>query len=176
MAGYAKYTLNPKSNFAVRYEYSRRPHGYTGVLLGAPGFAQEFTGTYSYNLTSGLLVRGEYRYDFGQQPIFQSGPTNFVKEQNTVVPQLRVLVQQRESEVTQPRIPELRDRILQNANGRPESIPAAVFVFNVWSRKVKFECPGTLADCESTPGQAQRKQREQAPALHTERPFVGEGW
>jgi hypothetical protein len=83
VAGYAKYTFNPKSNFAVRYEYYDDTDGYTGVLLGAPGFAQEFTGTYSYNLTSGLLVRGEYRYDFGQQPIFQSGPINFVKEQNT---------------------------------------------------------------------------------------------
>ena len=84
VAGYAKYTWSPKTNFAVRYEYYDDPNGYTGVLLGAPGFAQEFTGTYSYNLTSGLLVRGEYRYDFAKQPIFQSGPTSFVKNQNTV--------------------------------------------------------------------------------------------
>lgn len=84
VAPYVKYTFSPKANFAVRYEYYDDPNGYTGILLGAPGAAQEVTGTYSYNLTSGLLVRGEYRYDFAQQPIFQSGPTNFVKEQNTV--------------------------------------------------------------------------------------------
>jgi hypothetical protein len=83
VAAYAKYTWSPKTNFALRYEYYDDPQDYTGILLGAPGFAQEFTGTYSYNLTSGLLVRGEYRYDYGQQPIFQNGPTNFVKEQNT---------------------------------------------------------------------------------------------
>jgi hypothetical protein len=84
LAGYAKYTFSPKTNFALRYEYYDDPQGYTGVLFGAPGFAQEVTGTYSYNLTSGLLVRGEYRYDFAQQPIFQNGPVNFVKEQNTL--------------------------------------------------------------------------------------------
>jgi Putative beta-barrel porin-2, OmpL-like. bbp2 len=83
VAGYAKYTFSPKTNFALRYEYYDDPDGYTGILLGAPGFAQEVTATYSHNLTSGLLVRGEYRYDFGQVPIFQDGPTNFVKEENT---------------------------------------------------------------------------------------------
>ncbi len=71
------------ANIRVRDHYDA-PQGYTGILLGAPGFAQEFTRTYSYNLTSGLLVRGEYRYDFAKQPIFQNGPTSFVKNQNTV--------------------------------------------------------------------------------------------
>jgi Putative beta-barrel porin-2, OmpL-like. bbp2 len=83
VAGYAKYTWSPKTNFAVRYEYYDDTNGYTGVLLGAPGFAQEVTGTYSYNLTSALLVRAEYRYDFANEPIFPKGGTGFVKEQNT---------------------------------------------------------------------------------------------
>jgi hypothetical protein len=85
VADYAKYNFSPKSNFAVRYEYYGDPNGYTGLLFGSNGHAQEVTGTYSYNLTSGLLVRGEYRYDFASLPIFLKG-NNFsshVKEQNT---------------------------------------------------------------------------------------------
>ena len=85
MAGYAKYTLSPKTNFAVRYEYYDDPWGYTGITLGDHGWSQEITGTYSYNLTSALLIRGEYRYDFASQPIFAQSFSNFkeVKEQNT---------------------------------------------------------------------------------------------
>ena len=86
VAGYAKYTLSPKTNFAVRYEYYDDPQGYSGLTFGDRGWAQEVTGTYSYNLTSALLIRGEYRYDFASLPIFfQSfSSNNFeVKEQNT---------------------------------------------------------------------------------------------
>ncbi|MGA2509592.1 MAG: porin [Candidatus Acidiferrales bacterium] len=83
-AGYAKYTLSPKTNFAARYEYYEDPNGYTGLLFGEHGQAQEVTGTYSYNLTSALLVRGEYRYDFAGVPIFATGhDSRLVKEQNT---------------------------------------------------------------------------------------------
>jgi hypothetical protein len=83
-AGYAKYTLSPKTNFAARYEYYEDPNGYTGLLGGLPGHAQEVTGTYLYNLTSALLVRGEYRYDFAGLPIFATGSdSRLVKEQNT---------------------------------------------------------------------------------------------
>ncbi|HXQ27182.1 MAG TPA: porin [Candidatus Acidoferrales bacterium] len=90
VAGYAKYTLSPKTNFAVRYEYYEDPQAYTGLIVdpfdgatGFPGHAQEVTGTYSYNLTSALLVRGEYRYDFASLPVFMKGPSDSVKEQNT---------------------------------------------------------------------------------------------
>jgi Putative beta-barrel porin-2, OmpL-like. bbp2 len=87
IAGYAKYTWSPKTNFAVRYEYFNDTNGYTGLLTGAfagdPGHAQEVTATYSYNLTSALLVRGEYRYDFASEPIFPQSTSDFVKEQNT---------------------------------------------------------------------------------------------
>jgi Putative beta-barrel porin-2, OmpL-like. bbp2 len=91
LASYGKYTFNPKSNFALRYEYYGDPQGYSGLLyqpatgsfLGG-GFAQEVTGTYSYNVTSNLLVRAEYRYDFASQPMFEKGLAS-VKEQNTAV-------------------------------------------------------------------------------------------
>jgi hypothetical protein len=85
VAGYAKYTWSPKTNFAVRYEYYDDPQGYTGITFGDRGWAQEITGTYSYNLTNALLIRGEYRYDFASLPIFEQSLSNFkeVKEQNT---------------------------------------------------------------------------------------------
>jgi hypothetical protein len=83
VAAYAKYTWSPKTNFAVRYEYYNDTNGYTGLLFGDPGHAQEVTGTYSYNLTSALLVRAEYRYDFASEPIFAKSTDGFVKEQNT---------------------------------------------------------------------------------------------
>jgi len=92
VAGYAKYNWTPKTNFAVRYEYYDDPQGYTGLIMdpedgdtGFRGWAQEITGTYSYNLTSALLIRGEYRYDFASLPMFVQSFSNdkFVKEQNT---------------------------------------------------------------------------------------------
>ena len=85
VAGYAKYTLSPKTNFAVRYEYYDDPDGYTGLTFGDRGWAQEVTATASYNLTNQLLVRGEYRYDFASLPIFEQSfsADKAVKEQNT---------------------------------------------------------------------------------------------
>jgi hypothetical protein len=82
VAGYAKYTWSPKTNFAVRYEYFDDPEGYTGLAFGDHGWAQEVTGTYSYNVTSAFLIRGEYRYDFSSVPIFATGFRD-VKQQNT---------------------------------------------------------------------------------------------
>jgi Putative beta-barrel porin-2, OmpL-like. bbp2 len=82
-AGYAKYTLSAKSYAAVRYEYYDDTNGYTGLLAGDDGHAQEVTGTYAYNLTSGLQVRGEYRYDVASEPFFLAGADAFKKTQNT---------------------------------------------------------------------------------------------
>jgi hypothetical protein len=85
VAGYAKYNWSPKTNFAVRYEYFDDPQGYVGLTNFNRGWAQEITGPYSYNLTSALLIRGEYRYDFASLPIFPQSFSNSksVKEQNT---------------------------------------------------------------------------------------------
>jgi hypothetical protein len=83
VAGYAKYTWTPKTNFALRYEFYNDTNGYSGLLFGDPGHAQEVSADWSYNLTSALLIRGEYRYDFASQPVFLNGTDRFVKEQNT---------------------------------------------------------------------------------------------
>ena len=81
-AGYLKYTMSPKTNFAVRYEYFNDTDGYAGLLGGTEGWVQEVTGTYSYNLTSALLVRGEYRYDYASTPFFYTG-SRYLRDQNT---------------------------------------------------------------------------------------------
>jgi len=87
VAGYGKYTLSAKSYAAVRYEYFDDTDGYAGLLgneFSTPGFAQEVTGTYAYNVTSALQVRAEYRYDFASAPIFTYGGTfGDKKTQNT---------------------------------------------------------------------------------------------
>jgi putative OmpL-like beta-barrel porin-2 len=93
VAGYAKYTLSPKTNFSARYEYVGDPNGFMGLLTDpfdgdiSNGHAQEVTGTISHNLTSGLLIRGEYRYDFASVPIFAQSFSSdkVVKEQNTAL-------------------------------------------------------------------------------------------
>ncbi len=92
VAGYAKYTWSPKTNFAVRYEYLDDSDGYVGLLTdpfdssySVKGHAQEVTGTYSYNLTSALLFRGEYRWDMATAPIFCKSFSDeiCVRQQNT---------------------------------------------------------------------------------------------
>jgi hypothetical protein len=92
VAAYAKYNWSMKTNFAVRYEYFDDTNGYVGLLADPfdssftePGHAWEVTGTYSYNLTSALLIRGEYRYDQATAPIFCQSFSNFkcVTQQNT---------------------------------------------------------------------------------------------
>jgi hypothetical protein len=89
IAGYTKFSFNPKSYLALRYEYYGDPDGYTlfgGDINPADGtHLQEFTSTYAFNMTSALQVRAEYRYDFASQQLFQTGsnPNSFRKEQNT---------------------------------------------------------------------------------------------
>lgn len=89
VAGYAKYTINPKSYFALRYEYYDDPQGYTlfepGYVSNADrGHVWETTATYAYNITSALQVRGEYRFDAASQPIFQgTSDEKYMNNQNT---------------------------------------------------------------------------------------------
>jgi hypothetical protein len=83
LAPYWKYTVNDKSNFAMRYEYYSDPQGFT--LFGAGnlnGHVQEVTSTYSYNLTSALATRFEFREDWSNRDIFEKG-TRFVGSQPT---------------------------------------------------------------------------------------------
>jgi TolA-binding protein len=90
VAGYGKYTINPKSYFAVRYEYYNDPEGYSLSAYEDNNPADrlhlwEVTSTYSYNVTSALQVRAEYRYDWASQRAFQQGsnPDSRTKDENT---------------------------------------------------------------------------------------------
>ena len=77
VAGYGKYTINPKSYFAARYEYYDDPDGYTifggDINPNDRVHLWEATGTYAYNVTSALQVRAEYRYDWASFQEFQTG-------------------------------------------------------------------------------------------------------
>jgi hypothetical protein len=74
IAGYAKYTFNPKMYAAFRYEYFSDPDGFTlGELGTTNGHVGEGTATLAYNLTSGLQTRFEFREDYSNHNIFQKG-------------------------------------------------------------------------------------------------------
>jgi Putative beta-barrel porin-2, OmpL-like. bbp2 len=85
-AAYVKYAWSDKQNFAVRYEYFSDSQGYQLFNgFGFPdGHAQEVTTTFTHMLTSALSTRFEYRYDFANQPIFEKGHGNAVKNQHTL--------------------------------------------------------------------------------------------
>jgi Putative beta-barrel porin-2, OmpL-like. bbp2 len=83
-AGYAKYAPSDKSYLALRYEYYSDPQGFT--LFGPGNFnghVEEGTATYSYNLTSALQTRLEFREDFSNRDIFEKG-SRFVGTQPVV--------------------------------------------------------------------------------------------
>jgi TolA-binding protein len=86
-AGYVKYTLTPKSYFAIRGEYFADPDGFAlspnvppFFAFGHSGHVSEGTATYSYNVTRDLQTRFEFRDDVANNPIFLKG-TRLVETQ-----------------------------------------------------------------------------------------------
>jgi hypothetical protein len=73
VAGYAKYTFNPKMYAAVRYEYFDDPDGFVLPFGISNTHVSEGTATLAYNLTSGLQARAEFRDDWSNRDIFQKG-------------------------------------------------------------------------------------------------------
>jgi hypothetical protein len=68
LAGYASYQLTPKIVVSGRYEGFEDLQGYRTGYTGM--FWHEGTGTLGYSLTSALTLRGEYRHDTANQPVF----------------------------------------------------------------------------------------------------------
>ncbi len=71
LAGYAAYTFGAgKYGVSGRYEFFSDPQGYrTGTLV--PNLRwDEFTGTGLINLSPNVAVRGEYRMDYTNSPVF----------------------------------------------------------------------------------------------------------
>jgi putative OmpL-like beta-barrel porin-2 len=80
-AAYARYQFTPKFALAGRAEYlSDRG----GLFSGVTQALKETTFTADYKLADGLLMRGEWRRDFSNQPFFlTSVPGALKKDQNT---------------------------------------------------------------------------------------------
>jgi putative OmpL-like beta-barrel porin-2 len=80
-AAYARYQLTPKFALAGRAEYlSDRG----GLFSGVTQALKETTFTADYKLAEGLLMRGEWRRDFSNQPFFLTdAPGVLKKEQQT---------------------------------------------------------------------------------------------
>jgi hypothetical protein len=70
LAGYASYALTPKITVSGRYEGFQDPQGYRTGFQGM--LWHEGTATVAYSLTSALTLRGEYRHDTANQPVFLS--------------------------------------------------------------------------------------------------------
>jgi hypothetical protein len=100
IAGAAHYMPNSKWSVTGRYEWFDDPDGF--AMLGAglesvnnfpatpvSQHVQEFTGTVEYKFLEGLMWRGEYRYDWSDQPFFLTGSSACTEpeEENPTVAQ-----------------------------------------------------------------------------------------
>jgi hypothetical protein len=101
-AGFVKYAITPKVNLAGRYEYLNDHDGLALGLNGGLAFTsipfptsqlihdhpQEFTATLERTFAGHLVSRLEYRHDFSNNNIFESGggkgSPSFVDHQDTV--------------------------------------------------------------------------------------------
>jgi hypothetical protein len=73
--------LTRKVALTGRYEYFDDNSGFT---TGTPQDVQEFTGTYEYKWSQGLLTRAEYRHDWSSVAFFHKGNTGRVDAQSTI--------------------------------------------------------------------------------------------
>lgn len=76
----ARQQLTAKNAVAARYEYFDDNQGYS---TGTAQDVQEFTGTYEYKWTSGILTRAEIRRDWSSTDFFHKGNTGLVRAQTT---------------------------------------------------------------------------------------------
>lgn len=70
-----------KVSLSGRYEYFKDNEGFS---TGTAQDLQEFTGTYEYKWSQGLLSRVEYRHDWSDVPFFHKGDTGIVDAQSTL--------------------------------------------------------------------------------------------
>jgi hypothetical protein len=79
-AAYAQYQFTPKLALAARAEYLSDEGG---IFSGAGQALKETTLTTSYRVADGLLMRGEWRYDFSNQPYFYTSMPGVLKKSQT---------------------------------------------------------------------------------------------
>ncbi len=79
-AAYVRYQWRPKQALAARTEYlSDRG----GLFSGTTQALKEFTGTYEYRVTEGLMTRLEYRRDWTNVPFFLTNKPNVLAAHQT---------------------------------------------------------------------------------------------
>jgi hypothetical protein len=86
-AAYARYQFTPRFALAGRFEYLGDNLSDDGMSLfsGLDQALKEHTLTAEYKVGEGFLLRGEYRRDYSNLPIFLTDlPGVLKKEQNTV--------------------------------------------------------------------------------------------
>lgn len=77
----ARGQVTPKAALAGRFEYFDDPDGFsTGTMQNV----KEFTATYEYKWSEGLLARTEYRRDWSSAAFFHKGDTGMVDAQSTL--------------------------------------------------------------------------------------------
>jgi len=80
VAGAAKFQMNDKNAITPRIEWFKDKQGFE---TGTAQSLKEFTFTYEYKWTQGLLARLEYRRDWSDKPFFERGSVGLSDHQDT---------------------------------------------------------------------------------------------
>ena len=80
VAGAAKFQMNDKNAITPRIEWFKDKQGFS---TGTAQSLKEFTFTYEYKWTQGLLARLEYRRDWSDKPFFERGSVGLSDHQDT---------------------------------------------------------------------------------------------
>ena len=80
VAGAAKFQMNDKNAITPRIEWFKDKDGFS---TGTAQSLKEFTFTYEYKWTQGLLARLEYRRDWSDKPFFERGSVGLSDHQDT---------------------------------------------------------------------------------------------
>jgi hypothetical protein len=81
VAGYARIQLSPWFAVSPRLEWYSDPHGFT---TGIAQNLKEGTFTTEFRIKNSMLLRGEYRYDWSDEPAFERHDNTFGKHQQTI--------------------------------------------------------------------------------------------
>jgi putative OmpL-like beta-barrel porin-2 len=81
IAGYAKLQARKWLAVSPRFEWYDDPSGFT---TGAPQTLKEVTGTFELKPSDALVWRIEYRHDFSDSPVFETGSGAFKKTQSSI--------------------------------------------------------------------------------------------
>ena len=81
-AGYGRFTATSKFKLVPRLEWFDDPQGFT---TGAAQTLKEGTLTAEITMAENTFLRGEYRYDWSDQRVFQRNATGSLSHQSTIL-------------------------------------------------------------------------------------------